>query len=323
MAYNSPVSICLVTFNRATLLPKTLDSLLAQTFSDYELIISDDCSTDDTERVCQEYARLDKRIRYIRQARNLGMPGNLNAVLRAGRGKYLANLHDGDVYRADLIEKWYTALESYPTAGFVFNSYRSTRKGREVIYREPYPPLIPGRVLGLRLLSRWDSCVFGTVMARRDVYERLGWFDPRFGNFSDVDMWLRIAREYDVAYVDEPLIDLMPKDPTRFYGFVHWQVIFWILGIHTLNLQRYRPLLPAQVDELARRYPQRRRYYLIYNMLLCVKHKRFDRVREGLAIWRDADDLWLKLFGRTLGNPKDAPEWYDAEYYWKTVRLLE
>jgi glycosyltransferase involved in cell wall biosynthesis len=322
MSAAPPVSVCMVTYNRARQLPKTIDSLLAQSFADFELVISDDCSTDETEEICREYARCDSRIRYRRNERNVGMPGNLNVSLQAANGDYLANLHDGDVYRSDLVAKWKAALDSLPSAGFVFNTYRVIHDdGRIELYGESYPPLIPGRQLVERLLSQWGSCVFGTVMARRSAYEQVGWFDPQFGNFSDVDMWLRIAARYDVAYVNEPLMDLMPRDPTRFYGFVHWQVAFWILSIHTLNLQRCSELLPELTNELRRRYRWRRFKYLMLQMLLCLKHRRWDRVREGLAVWRDSDDWLFRWPGRCLGKPEDAPAWYDR-HYWERVRLV-
>ena len=318
------VSICVLTYNRADRLALTIDSLLAQTVANVEIIISDDCSNDGgaTESICRDYARRHTNIRYIRNRDNLGMPGNLNSSLQAASGKYLMNLHDGDSYRSDLIEKCYAALEAHPTAGFVFNAYRTTEPGgQSIVYRESYPPLIPGRQLGERLLSRWDSCVFGTVMARREIYERLGWFDPQFGNFSDVDMWLRIARDHDVAYVDAPLMDLMPRDPGRFYAFVHWRVIFWMMGIHTLNLQRYQDVAPEVTLSLTERYGRRRRQYWLYNMLLCIKHRRLDRVREGLAIWRDSDDALLRMAGRLLGRDADLPDWYEPGEYWNMARL--
>lgn len=311
-----PVSICLVTYNRARLLPSTVDSLLAQSYTDFELVISDDCSTDDTEDVCREYARRDPRIRYYRNDKNLGMPGNLNVSLQIAHGNYLANVHDGDVYRYDLVAKWKKALDDYPTAGFVFNPYRSRHEdGSEIIHRVPFPSLIPGRELGAWLLSRWGSCVYGTVMVRRDVYEKVEWFDLQFGNYSDVDMWLRIARKYDVAFVDEPLIDLMPQDSGRFYAFVHWKVLFWLLGIHRINLSRYADVLPVLVHKLDRKYASRRRKLLMREMLVCLKHRRWDRVVEGFSIWRDADDIFLKSLGIIFGNQRFLPDWYDKKYW--------
>jgi len=291
-----------------------LDSILAQSFTDYELIVSDDCSTDATEEICRSYARRDERIRYNRNSVNLGMPGNLNAALRAASGRYVADLHDGDLYRSDLIARWKEALDTYATAGFVFNAYRSQSRP-ELVFRESYPPIIEGRRLAVRLLSGWGSCVFGTVMAHRDIYEGLGWFDPRFGNYSDVDMWMRIAREYDVAYIDEPLIDVMAVDDSRFYAFVHWRVVLWVLSIHAVNLQRCRTKWPDTIGPLVRNYSNRMRRYLFYNMLICGKHRRWDRVKEGLAIWRDARDPIIMAIGRCFGDRAHAPEWYNAGWW--------
>ena len=315
------VSVCLVTYNRAKLLPRTLDSILKQDFSDFELIIRDDNSVDGTEEICREYARHDSRINYICNKNNLGMPGNLNASLQDAKGYYVANLHDGDVYRNDLILKWKKALDAYPTAAFVFNSYRTVEPDGNIrIHREAYPPLIKGHDLLRRLLSRWDSCVFGTVMARRSVYEKTGWFDPQFSSFSDVDMWMRISAGHDVAYVDEPLIDLMPKDMTRAYGFVDWKSTFYILGMHLLNMQRCQTVIPEMVRKLQRYYGWRRFNYLMKEMLICLKHRRWDLVSEGFAIWQDSDDTLLRFAGKVFGRQRDLPEWY-SPFYWGVAQF--
>jgi len=320
MILKPKVSIALVTYNRSSLLPKTIESILSQSYSNFELIISDDCSTDETESICRHYARHDSRIKYIRNKTNLGMPGNLNASLKVTSGEYVANLHDGDIYHPDLIEKWKACLDTYPTAAFVFNAYRTTNENQIVtIHRESYPSLIEGRILVKRLLSRWDSCVFGTVMARRPLYEKYGWFDPTFGNFSDIDMWLRLAAKHDVGYINEPLIDLMRKDKDRFYSFVHWRVVFWILSIHVVNLSRCHHLSPSFTEKLRKRYRFRRQKYFLENMLLCIKHCRFDRVKEGLSIWRDSDDILLNKFGLFFGKAKYQPHWYTPRY-WTSVQ---
>jgi len=214
---NAPrVSICLITYNRSAQLRKTLDSLLVQTFDDFELVISDNCSPDDTQQVCLEYVKRDSRIRYRRNKRNLGMTGNLNACIHDSSGECIADLFDGDIYDPTLLEKWLRALDTYPQAAFVFNAYRDLdTDGKErATYREPLPECFPGRILLEDIFfKRWrfDSPVFGTVMARRSVYEEAGFFDERFGFFSDVDMWMRLADRYHVAYINEPLISLPSK----------------------------------------------------------------------------------------------------------------
>jgi glycosyltransferase involved in cell wall biosynthesis len=229
------VSIVLTAYNRAEALRGTLDSLLSQTFREFELLVCDDMSSDHTETVAREYATRDNRVVYHRNRRNLGMPGNLNEGIRRSRGHFVANLHDGDIYEPDMIEKWVSALESHPGAAFVFNKYRMLNATGETaaIYAEPLPPVFPGRRLLEEIyFRRWlfDSPVWGTVMARRSAYLEAGLFDPRFGCVADVDMWMRLAENHEVAYIGEPLIRLaapeaLPSNWVVSAGVV--RAIFW------------------------------------------------------------------------------------------------
>ncbi len=205
------VSVVLTTYNRASVLARTIEEILSQTLTEFELIVSDDCSADATTDVVRAYEKRDSRVRYRRNEQNLGMPGNLNAGIAEARGEYVANLHDGDLHAVDLLEKWAAALDDCPRAAFVFNAYRVIDgDGRTVaVYREDLAPCQPGgRLLTDVIFRRWrfDSPVRGTVMARRAVYRDLGPFQARFGFCSDVDMWMRMANAYHVAYVNEPLI---------------------------------------------------------------------------------------------------------------------
>jgi hypothetical protein len=141
------------------------------------------------------------------------MPGNLNAALGDVRGDMIANLHDGDLYDRRLLERWRDALVACPNAAFVFNGYRHLAADGSVrtITRERLPSCFPGRVLLEDVyFRRWrfSSPVWGTVMARRSAYEAIGPFDERFGFHADVDMWMQLAEEFCVAYVDEPLVTL-------------------------------------------------------------------------------------------------------------------
>jgi glycosyltransferase involved in cell wall biosynthesis len=211
------VSVVLVTYNRGRLLARTLDTILAQTFRDFELIVCDDCSPDDTPEVVRRYQRLDSRIVYRRNERNLRMPENMNQGIRQARGEYIANLHDGDLYDPELLEKWKGALDGNPEAAFVFNQYGYITDDELIwhVEREELPEVFPGsRLLEGTYYKRWrfGSPVWGTVMARRRLYEKEGYFDPRYGWIADVDMWLRLAEKYQVAYIDAPLIRMWTHD---------------------------------------------------------------------------------------------------------------
>ena len=105
------VSIGLPVYNREGLIAQTLDSLLAQTFKNFELIISDNLSTDKTEEICRKYAARDSRIKYIRQEKNLGMLGNFNFVKQEAKGKYFLWTASDDMCEAQFIEVLVDELE--------------------------------------------------------------------------------------------------------------------------------------------------------------------------------------------------------------------
>jgi glycosyltransferase involved in cell wall biosynthesis len=233
------VGVILVTYGRAHVLPTTIASILNQTLEDFQLLISDDCSPDETEAICRGFVESDSRVTYRRNRSRLGMPGNLNSALMEVPGDLIANLHDGDLCDPCLLERWRDALLQCPTAGFVFNAYRHLTADGSVreITREPLPSCFPGRVLLEDVyFRRWrfDSPVWGTVMARRSAYDRVGRFDERFGYYADVAMWMCLAEEFDVAYVNEPLLTLPSREVVpRLFSLSHREQtrtlhkIFW------------------------------------------------------------------------------------------------
>ena len=316
----NPVSICLVAYNRGSHLPATLDSILGQSFSDFELIISDDASRDNTEEVCRDYAKRDLRIRYYRNSQNLGMPGNLNAAIRHARGTYIANLHDGDIFRADLIEKWKNALDETPEAEFVFNAYESASiYGSRQIWHEPFcRPRMAGDLIAEHFFRTLTSCVWGTVMARASAYARFGLFNPEFGFVADIDMWLRMACGSTVAYVPEPLITLMTKEADHPWTYDVWPRLFWLFRMYATQAETYRGRLVGLPD--ARQHSKMLRKHFVRAMLSVIKHQRWDRVREGLGLWRDADDPVLRNLGIRLGREVWQPTWYKREM-WEKMRL--
>lgn len=205
------VIVVLAAYNRAA----RLDSLPAQTFRDCELILSDDCSTEATGDVAAEQAVRDARIRCCRNPTNPRMPGNRNAVIGEARGEDIAIAHGSDIYRANLFECCYSALDRHPEAAFVFNAYASRDSDRI----DPHP--IPERMDGRRFLSEifvpnWAACLlFEQARVRRSALDVAGLFDLRCSIQARVAVRSRLAFRWDVAYVDEPLSHVAPweSDP--------------------------------------------------------------------------------------------------------------
>lgn len=109
------VSIGMPVYNGDRYLKQALDAILAQTYADFELVISDNASCDKTQEICQSYAARDRRIRYYRQEKNLGAGWNQSQVVRLSTGRYFKWAHHDDIFAPQLVEKCVEALEQNPT----------------------------------------------------------------------------------------------------------------------------------------------------------------------------------------------------------------
>jgi len=114
------VAIGVPVYNGAKRLPQTLDSLLAQTFSNFEILISDNGSTDDTPAICAGYAARDPRVRYVRQPTNLGLPNNWNFVAREARCKYFKWASSNDLLAPNMLADCVETLETDASAVLAF-----------------------------------------------------------------------------------------------------------------------------------------------------------------------------------------------------------
>jgi glycosyltransferase involved in cell wall biosynthesis len=279
------LSVCLTHYDRPDRLAATLESLARQTLVPDEVFVWDDCSPRDPGAVVESFRSRFPRFSYHRNARNLGMPGNLNAVLAQARGDYVANLHDADLFHPQLLEKWTRALDAHPSAGLVFCGLDATRDnpaGAEMLVPD-IAPLTPGR----EFFDRWfvgqiRSVIWGTVMARRTAYAALLPFNPLYRNWADVDLWMRMCRTHDIAYVREPLIVLDNTfTPQRRFS---WYRIMLMQEMCFANIRRnLADDPPALASALAR---QRRCLRLAYVRFLAgsVRWWDFSRLCDGLRL---------------------------------------
>lgn len=205
------VSVVLVTYNRAERLKLSVQDILNQTFTNFELIICDDCSTDGTEEVCLNFVAQDERVKYFRHSSNKQMPENCNFGIRQAKHDYVAILHDGDRFRPDLIEQWYNAISSNDSIGFVFNSIGLTDADENIIqtYSEFKEGIIPKEhLLKGVYFRRWrfDSPVYGEAMARKNLLVDHGYLHREFGFYADVNLWMDLLHSHDAYYCADTLI---------------------------------------------------------------------------------------------------------------------
>jgi hypothetical protein len=160
------VSIGLPTFNRASLLGRAVDSVLAQTHRDVELIVSDNASTDNTETLCRERAASDPRLRYIRQPANRGPTANFDATLHAARGEHFMWLSDDDWLDANYVEACLAAVTrpGVTLAAGRCNHYDpSGRLLKEDVATNLTQPSVADRLIGYFAEVNYNSIFYGLM----------------------------------------------------------------------------------------------------------------------------------------------------------------
>ena len=238
------ISVCLLTYNHVGVIESTLKSILDQTVHNYDIVVSDDCSTDGTWERILEVAKTDARIRPLQTPHNLKMPGNANFAVSQSDRPYIALLHHDDIYRKDLLEKWAENLECYPGVGFVFNPYDVSHAER--IYGRKFEnECLNGQwFLERCLFTHWGCPVRGTAMIRRTYWNKVGGMREQFDLVSDVDLWMRLSRISQVGYVPEPLISLRALRPDYYPELYNenrfnWRRKLLVYEIHASNRLSY------------------------------------------------------------------------------------
>lgn len=193
------ISIIIPTFNRSPLLKRALDSVYEQTFLEYEIIVIDDGSTDNTAELIQtQYPSVN----YIYQA-NKGVSCARNKGLEVAKGDWLAFLDSDDEWLPKKLEKQINLLKKHPTNKVCHTEEIWIRRGVQVNQMKKHQKAggwIFPQCLPLCAMSP------SSILIHRTVFEDIGYFDPQLPACEDYDLWLRITSKYSVLYINEPQI---------------------------------------------------------------------------------------------------------------------
>lgn len=202
-------SVVIPTYNRPHLLQRALRSVLAQTYQDFEVIVSDDCSPQPASEVVADFE--DERLRVVRGLENKGNAGARNAGGQAARGEWIAFLDDDDEMLPHHLEQAAQVLSEAPdTVGFAWSGIehvRDTQDGHVVLKRELWQPQFSDRRHAY--LSFLRSRKIGTntgFIVRRSAFEQVGYFDERLRSAVDTDFILRLVRAYDFRVIPDVTI---------------------------------------------------------------------------------------------------------------------
>ena len=194
------VSVLMTAYNREKFVGKAIESVLASTYVNFELIIVDDCSQDRTVHVLRSFEERDSRIKVYANKKNLGDYPNRNEAARRAQGKYLKYVDSDDLIYPHALAVFVSCLEQYPTAALCVGS-------NQLQGDNPFPLFIPRQEVlrehffGVGILNSGPT----GVMIRTDAFRKLGGFTGR-RMIGDTELWFSLACQYDVVVAPPSLV---------------------------------------------------------------------------------------------------------------------
>lgn len=203
---NPQVSIILPTYNRAKILPRTIESILNQTFKNFELIIVDDGSTDDTEKIVKNFQRKDKRIVYIKNIQNRGVSFSRNKGIKIAKGEYIAFQDSDDEWLPKKLQKQVKIFEKLPNSfGVIYSDAIKIYEGKNKKYFSA-PTLMKGIINNKTLDYQGLYILPPSTLIKRECFKKIGLFDEKLLVAEDLDFFTRASQYYRFFHIKEALI---------------------------------------------------------------------------------------------------------------------
>ena len=211
------VSVVISAYNSAPYLPEAVRSALRQTYRKLEIIVVDDGSTDDTSEVLRPFKH---RIKYVYQEHSGAPARPRNAGIRHSQGRYVAIFDSDDVMVPTKIENQVTFLAANARTPLVFSDFYTMKEGkssantflRDYEFFQRAPTVYKGKSrFILEQRTAYEMLMIGnyigtsSVMMDKELFLRIGGFDEKLQNSDDFDLWCRVASQYDLGFIDQPL----------------------------------------------------------------------------------------------------------------------
>jgi glycosyltransferase involved in cell wall biosynthesis len=259
------VSVILTSYNHAKYLRESISSVLDQTFSDFELIIGDDASTDESWNIIKSYD--DPRIHAFKHEYN-EMGGIIQEVLlnKSASGEYIAIHHSDDIWEAQKLEKQVAFLDSHPEIGAVFTNATPIGELGELfvdkthIYFHVFDQPNRSRYEWLNFFfNHGNALCHPSVLIRKVCYEKCGSYRYGLLQLGDLDMWVRLCMEYEIYVMPERLVRFRIRDnmANASGGLIENHIRHHNDFFHVLD--NYRRI--SSYEELVRIFPSARKYY--------------------------------------------------------------
>ena len=219
---NKPkVSIVMSSYNHVRFIEKCIESVIHQTFQDWEFIIFDDCSTDNTYQIAKKYE--NKKIKVYKSPYNRGMVQNNNEAIKLSKGQYVSHLNSDDFWDSAKLEKQVGFLDKNSTYGAVFTDINLINEKDKIIsdtdfasFRKKFVTESRDRFQWLHYWFYYGNCLcYTSSLIRKECFNKIGLYNPAYIVLLDFDMWIRICMAgYEIYVLQEKLTNfrLLNKD---------------------------------------------------------------------------------------------------------------
>jgi len=286
--WNPKVSIVIPTYNRADFLPKAMQSVLNQTYRDWEMIIVDDGSTDNTEEVVKGYK--ESGIRYIAHKSNLGISAARNTGIKNSKGKYIALLDSDDEWFPEKLSCQMKIFQEKDLKyGVVCTSGYMIKDDKVISVKA-----IPNDLDDFYKIFLFKNVIWSSsVLIRKECFEKLGLFDEHLKSCEDWEMWIRISKYYKFIFLKTPFITYL----------IHPGQISENLSAKIEA--RKRILLKYQEELKSRKFLYSHHYYKIGNICCLTGKIREGRkyLLKGIMIYPFCLKYFLCIFLSMFGFP--------------------
>ena len=249
---NPTVSVIIPTYNRAHLVGRAIQSVLNQTYHDFELIIVDDGSTDNTEDIIKKFQEQDKRVKYIRHEKNRGGSAARNTGIKNAKGEYIAFQDSDDEWLPKKLKNQMEVFKDAPLeVGVVYTGFLRIENGKKNYIPSSWVIKKEGNIN--KELLKGNFVTTQSIVAREKCFEKVGMFDENLPRLQDWELVIRLSKYYNFKCIDEPLlVSYYTSDSISANNDALIKAIELIITKHFTEFSKYKKILSRHYFGLGR-----------------------------------------------------------------------
>jgi glycosyltransferase involved in cell wall biosynthesis len=205
------ISVIIPSYNHATFIAEAIQSVLNQTFQDFEILIIDDCSKDDSTHIINNFT--DKRISFLINEQNIGACSTMNGLIELATGEYIALLNSDDIWESEKLAKQIEFMDSNKQYSAVFSDAQIINEdgysfaNQEHFYTTLFEQPNRSRFEWLNYFFNVGNCLcHPSILIRKSVYDDIGLYNPLMGSLPDFEMWVRVCLKYEIFIMPDKLV---------------------------------------------------------------------------------------------------------------------